>query len=168
MRHFSHIQLFSILCALVAVSARSQWRLKSFLGQGNSTAELLISPPPTPRLRQTTWQEIKARQVTRTSPNYKRQMASPVPISYPSCEVNTYGGIFVARFPNTEIVGGYVSLATRDDRDIVTEPSGLCRLSTWSRSQRATNKDVCRNVWNIKGESGAGVRLFCKIHAYPP
>jgi hypothetical protein len=121
MRRFSYIQLLATLLTLLSASAQSQWRTRSKFHRGHSTSNKPIDPPPSPRLRQTTWQEIQARQVTRTSPNYKRQMASPVPITYPYCDVPYWGDIPVARFGNMEPIGGDVSFGTQDNRDYVSD-----------------------------------------------
>jgi hypothetical protein len=153
MRHLLHIQLFAILCALVAVSARPQWRLKPNDGQGNSTAGHLIDPPSSPRLRQTTRQEIRAREVARDSPNYKRQMASAVPIpSYPTCG-NT-GTISVAFPAGVEIVGGDVSPfeLPRDDLLTCVHNSRQSDRGQWPLEPK---KPVCKYATLLASKPGA-------------
>ena len=63
---------------------------------------------PSPRLRQTSWNDIKARQELRLSPLYRRQQASAVPsLTCPATYNPTYA---VARYPNVDILGGDVSV----------------------------------------------------------
>lgn len=63
---------------------------------------------PSPRLRQTNWNDIKARQELRMSPLYRRQQASAVPsVTCPATYNPTYA---VARYPNVDILGGDVSV----------------------------------------------------------
>lgn len=102
MRHTFFQFIFAALCAFQLAATESKWNRRSnFAGKAFEEQDLA----PSPRLRQTTWKEIHARRVSRTSPNYKRQMASAVPSVYPTCSVASSGTLAVARYAQTEITG---------------------------------------------------------------
>ncbi|KAJ9098654.1 hypothetical protein QFC21_004302 [Naganishia friedmannii] len=110
MRHIRIYLIFAALCVLQFATTEGKLIKKSTVAVNIAAEEKALwhqDARPTRSLRQTTWQEIHARQVSSASPHYKRQMASAVPVVYPSCSSNPNPGSYaVARYPQTEIVGG--------------------------------------------------------------
>jgi hypothetical protein len=99
MRHLLVCLMLAALCVLQVHASGIKWN-RSFRNQGIASS---------PRLRQTTWKEINDRQVSRTNPNYRRQMASAVPFAFPTCSVVNPGTISVARYVQVELNGNDVS-----------------------------------------------------------
>lgn len=94
--------ILAIFGALQVHATGSQWNRRSnFVGNAFREAEA----EPSTRLRQTTWKEINDRQVSRTNPNYRRQMASSAPFVYPTCSVLHPGTVSVARYTQVQLTG---------------------------------------------------------------
>lgn len=107
--------ILAVLCVLQVDAAPSlRNRGSNSVGKGDLA--------PSPSLKQTTWKEINDRQVSRTNPNYKRQMASAVPFVYPTCSVANPGSISVARYTQVELIGTDVSASMQ----AAMKSSSLC------------------------------------------
>jgi hypothetical protein len=101
------IQSFYIVVAFVVLQLATAMPTKVRVSKSEVKAKRDGDVVPSFRLRQTSYQEIQARQEMRKNPLYKRQMPSavfvPRSVSYPSCSV-VQGNFPLARYPGTDII----------------------------------------------------------------